>query len=76
MSDFLRPPLTPSPSTPPAQVRKRRTTLKVIIVALLLTAGLILFLPLNLPLPLKIAVAASDLLAAAVLGLFLRQSKM
>ncbi len=43
--------------------------------ALVTGALLVVVLPLKIPLPLRLLIAASDLLAAAVIALYLRQNR-
>jgi hypothetical protein len=61
------------PTPPPASDRKR-SMLKIVAFALVASAVLVLVLPLPLPWSLRAVVAGTDLFAAAVVGLLLRQS--
>jgi len=72
--DPFRQPLT-TPSPAPATGLRKRSTLQVILFALLFSAALILILPLKLPLAARLAVAGGDLLAAIMVGFVLYQSK-
>ncbi len=64
------------PDRDPAVIANARR--KVMLVAavgfLLLSAVVVLVLPLRLPLPVRLGVVFIDLLAAAIIGLLLRQS--
>jgi hypothetical protein len=53
---------------------RRKVMLAVEIGFLLLSALVVLVLPLRLPLPVRLGVIFIDLIAAAVIGLLLRQS--
>ncbi len=70
----------PSPfSSPPSQAPapsglRKRSTLLIILVALIASAVLILVLPLRLPLAARLAVAGGDLIAAIMIAFVLRQS--
>jgi hypothetical protein len=61
-------------SPPPSVPNRKRTTLKIVALALVASAVLVLVLPLPLPWPLRAVVAGTDLLAAAVVAVLLRQS--
>lgn len=54
-------------------MRRRKTVLLVVTSALVISAILILVLPLRIPFPLRLVVAGTDLLAAVVVALYLRQ---
>ena len=56
-----------------APLRRRKTVLLVVTSALVISAILILVLPLRIPFPLRMVVAGTDLLAAVVVALYLRQ---
>lgn len=56
-----------------APLRRRKTVLLVVTSALVISAILILVLPLRIPFPLRLVVAGTDLLAAVVVALYLRQ---
>lgn len=64
---------SPRDSRKPAT--RRRVALAAAIGFLLLAAVVILIMPLRLPLPVRLGVIFTDLLAAAILGLLLRQSR-
>ncbi len=61
-------------STPPPVSERKRSVLKLVAFALLASAVLVLILPLPLPWSLRAVVAGTDLFAAAVVALLLRQS--
>jgi len=74
-NSFRQPLNTPAPKPAPATGLRKRSTLLVILFALLTSAVLILVLPLNLPLAARLAVAGGDLFAAIMVGFVLYQSK-
>jgi hypothetical protein len=64
----------PSPDDPRAgDLARKRLLLQLIVAIFIVSAILILVLPLRLPSPLRYAVAATDLIAAAVIWLLGRQ---
>lgn len=68
----------PLPELPPddpraVQAARRKVMLAAAVAFLLLAALVILVLPVRLPLPLRLAVAGTDLIAAAIIALLLRQ---
>lgn len=74
----------PDPSPPDRNIgtptddpclRRRRSKLRLVVIALAIGALLIVVLPLKIPLPLRLLIAGSDLLAAAVIALYLRQNR-
>ena len=52
-----------------------KSALRVVVFALVLGAILIVVLPLKIPLALRALIAGSDLLAAAVIALYVRQNR-
>ncbi len=54
-------------------LRRRKTILLVITAGLVISALLILVLPLAVPFPLRLVVAGTDLLVAVTVALYLRQ---
>lgn len=61
-------------STSPSASDRKRSILKIVAFALVASAVLVLVLPLPLPWSLRAVVAGTDLFAAAVVALLLRQS--
>lgn len=70
-----------NPSLPPEEDpvaiinARRKVMLSAAIGFLILSAVVILVLPLRLPLPVRLGVVFTDLLAAAIIGLLLRQNR-
>jgi hypothetical protein len=60
--------------TSPSAFERKRSLLKSVAIALVASAVLVLVLPLPLPWSLRAVVAGTDLLAAIVVGVLLRQS--
>lgn len=58
---------------PPRERTRQKTILWIVVIALVCMAGLALFAVPRLSLPIRIFVASTDLIAAAVLWLLLRQ---
>ncbi len=67
-------PPSPPPSGNSAQLARQRLILRVVIVALIVMAVLALTVVPRLALPLRLLVAFTDLILAAVLWLVLRQN--
>jgi len=66
-------PELPSDNPRALQAARRKVMLIAAVCFLLLAAVVILVLPIRLPLPVRLAVAGTDLIAAAIIGLLLRQ---
>lgn len=64
-----------APSNDDPCLQRRRSKLRLVVIALVIGAVLIVVLPLKIPLPLCLLIAGSDLLAAAVIALYLRQNR-
>lgn len=60
--------------TPPEKIARQKRTLTILIVLLAVGAVLIATLATRVPLPLRFLIAATDMVAAAVLWLAMRQA--
>jgi hypothetical protein len=58
---------------PPASEARKRFLLKAVAWMFVIAALIILIAPLGIPRPLRLAMAVTDLFAAAVIGLLIRQ---
>ncbi|MSU24755.1 MAG: hypothetical protein EXS32_13150 [Opitutus sp.] len=63
-----------APVTPPEKIVRQKRTLTLLIGVLAVGAVLIVTLATKIPLPLRLFVAATDLVAAAVLWVAMRQA--
>jgi len=63
----------PSAHLPPTGEARKRFLLKAVAWMFVIAAVVVLVAPLGIPRPLRLAVAAIDLFAAAVIGLLVRQ---
>jgi hypothetical protein len=59
--------------TPPEKLARQKRTLKILIVVLAVGALAVAILATRIPLPLRLVAAATDLVAAAVLWVAMRQ---
>lgn len=68
-------PFVPPPSAEDAALARRRTLLRVTVVTLIASGVIVLALPLRLPLPVRLAAAGTDIIAALVVFVALRQAR-